>query len=335
MKTRRIAALLIALVMVFSIASYGATAFAADAKKPTYKLVFTTGVSTASPETQGFIYLGEILEERSGGRFKTEVFPDGTLGGETEWIDQVRSNAITGGTSAWVTFDNFAKEYTPWVVPYLYSSTEQIQRSWEGRTGDAMREGFANNGLYCYELIFRGNRQLTSNVLVETPEDLKGLKLRLPNTAAWVTVWSYLGAMPTTISTNEVFSALQTGVVDAQENPIISNWQKGLAEVQDYTIMTNHIVDFVAYFFSKTFVDGLDEEDRAMFEEAVIDATAYAQKLYDEQQAQAIDEMKAAGMEFIEIDTTLFKEASAGALDEIKGTWADWVYDEALKDSAA
>jgi len=197
-----------------------------------------------------------------------------------------------------------------------------------------MREEFAKNNLLCYGLIFRGNRQLTSNKLIEKPADLVGLKLRLPQTAAWVKVWTQLGAMPTTIATAEVFSALQTGVVDAQENPIISNNQKGLQEVQKYTVMTNHIVDFIGYLVCKPFIDELNAEDRALVETAIKDATAYAQELYKEQEAEARAAMEKAGMKFVDIDVAPFKEKALANIDSLKGNWADWVYDEALNDTA-
>ncbi len=319
-------------VSVSASASISAATPASGGKS--YKLVFATSVSEKSPETQGLIHLGKILEERSNGRITGEAFYGGSLGSEAEIVEQTRTGAIHAAVAAWDTWDLLASEYTPWVVPYLYKNSDQVLRSWEGKTGDAMREEFAKNNLLCYGLIFRGNRQLTSNKLIEKPADLVGLKLRLPQTAAWVKVWTQLGAMPTTIATAEVFSALQTGVVDAQENPIISNNQKGLQEVQKYTVMTNHIVDFIGYLVCKPFIDELNAEDRALVETAIKDATAYAQELYKEQEAEARAAMEKAGMKFVDIDVAPFKEKALANIDSLKGNWADWVYDEALNDTA-
>ncbi len=306
-----------------------------DEDKPSYTLTFATSVSLESPETQGLIYLGEILEERSNGRIKGETFYGGTLGSEMEIVEQTQSGAIHAAVAAWATWANFAAQYTPWVVPYLYPDRASVQKSWEGKTGEAMREAFAENGLWVAPLIFRGNRQLTSNRLVETPDDLKGLKLRLPETPAWVTVWTELGTLPTTIAPAEVFSALQMGVVDAQENPIISNHQKGLQEVQKYTIMTNHIVDFLAYMVDLSFLNSLDADDRELVVTAFEDAATYTQKLYDKMEDESRVAMEQAGVEFIEVDTASFREKALNTLDLLKRDWADWVYDEALSDTSS
>ncbi len=276
---------------------------------------------------------GELIEERSGGNITAVVFA-GTLGSELEIDEQIRSGTIHMYVAATSTISTYAPDYNTFSVPYLYSTQDQVMKSWNSSIGEGLRADFEEAGIYtsANTLFMRGMRELTSNKEVHSVEDVRGLKLRLPSTPEWVTVWSTMGANVTTISSAEVFSALQTGVVDAQENPIISNYDKGIQEVQDYTIMTNHIVDLLPVIYSKTWFDGLDTDTQALFEECLDDATEWANDYAADLTETYRQEMEAAGMEFIDVDTEGFKEVALSCLDEISANWADGVYDQLMID---
>ena len=121
-------------------------------------------------------------------------------------------------------------------------------------------------------------------------------------------------------------------MVDAQENPIISNHDKGLQEVQKYTIMTDHIVDMLPVIYSKKWFDGLDQDTQELIKECLDDATDWANQYAIEVTEENKAEMEAAGMEFIEVDTSSFKESALSCLDELAKNWADGVYDQLMKD---
>lgn len=276
-------------------------------------------------------YFCNLLEERSGGKIKPVLIGDGVLGDEAAILEQVAVNTVQVATTGFSGLDKYIAKVNCWSVPYLFTSVDQVKASFAGRLGDAARALFKEKGIYYVGNTYRGNRQLTANRPIKTPADLKGLKLRLPDTAAWITVWESMGTIPTPIASSEVFSALQTKVVDAQENPISSIYAKALWEVQDYVIMTNHIVDFLAVTMSAQFYDGLNSATQALIDECMAEALEYMEKLTAENEGRMIEEMKAKGMEFIEVDTSLFAEAAQPGVAKVAAQWEDWVYDEAVK----
>ncbi len=291
-------------------------------------------VNKGTPDVDGLEYLKKILEERSKGQIEVKVFFGGTVGGESDTIEQVRAGTLHLSIGAWNTVDKYAKEFMPWVVPYMFPDKEAVKRSWDGKVGESLREKMAASGLIFSGIYFRGNRQLTANKEIKSPEDAAGLKLRLPGTAAWVEVWKEIGALPTPIPSSEVFTALQMKVVDAQENPVSSNHEKKLWEVQKYMMMTNHIVDFNGYFMSKKWFDSLDAETQKMVKQAVDEALAYSGKLAEESEAKLLEDLKKNGMQVVTPDVEAFRKKAAPAAERLKSTWAPWVYEESLKDIA-
>lgn len=289
--------------------------------------------NTNSPDESLLLKFAELIEEKSGGAITAVVF-SGTLGSELEIDEQIRSGTVHMYVSATSTISTYAPEYNTFSVPYVYSNQDQVMASWKSSIGEGLRAGYEKAGICTSAdtLFIRGMRELTSNKMVQTAEDVRGLKLRLPSTSEWVTVWSKMGANVATISSSEVFSALQTGVVDAQENPIISNYNKGLQEVQKYTILTDHIVDLLPVIYSKKWFDGLDADTQALIEECIDEATVWANGYAAELTESNQKEMEAAGMEFVEVDTSSFKEIALSCLEELSKNWADGVYDQLMKD---
>lgn len=289
--------------------------------------------NTNSPDESLLLKFGELIEERSDGAITAVVF-SGTLGSELEIDEQIRSGTIHMYVSATSTISTYAPEYNTFSVPYVYSDREQVMASWKSSIGEGLRANYEAADIYTSAdtLFIRGMRELTSNKLVKTADDVRGLKLRLPSTSEWVTVWSKMGANVATISSSEVFSALQTGVVDAQENPIISNYNKGLQEVQKYTIMTDHIVDLLPVIYSKKWFDGLDTDTQALVTACIDDATDWANEYAIELTESNRAEMESAGMEFVEVDTSSFKEIALSCLDELSKSWADGIYEQLMKD---
>ncbi len=276
-------------------------------------------------------YFCKLLEERSGGKIKTELYGEGTLGDEAGILEQVQVNTVQIATTGFSGLDKYISSVNCWSVPYLFTSVDQVKASFDGKLGDAARALFEENGIYYMGNTYRGNRQLTASRAIATPKDLSGLKLRLPDTSAWIKVWESMGCLASPIASAEVFSALQTGVVDAQENPISSIYAKDLWEVQDYVVMTNHIVDFLAVTMSKKFYDGLSPATQALIDECMADALDYMEKSVAESESKMVEEMKGHGMEFIEVDTSAFAEAAQGGIAEVAKGWEDWVFDAALE----
>jgi TRAP-type transport system periplasmic protein len=279
-------------------------------------------------DVESLFHFKELVEERSGGDIAVNVFYGGTLGGERELVEQLKLGTVDFCLGGWATIGAYVEDLVPWGVPYLFSQQEQITELMNGKVGDMIRAAFEKEGIVTPGLYYRGNRQLTTNRKIEQPTDLEGMNIRLPETPSWITVWEKFGTVPVPIPSPEIFSALQTGVVDAQENPISSNYNRKLWEVQDYMVMTNHIVDIQFFLLSKDFLDGLDDAQRDLVMTAAKDSLAWATKFAADAEAGMVEEMKRHGMTILEPDLKPFQEVALSTLPQFEAEWADGVADE-------
>lgn len=299
---------------------------------PSMNMVMSSHLAVGSIENQALQMIVDIMNERTGGKVTGTIYEASTLGTEMEAIEQVIAGTCTAALTSYSSFDNYAPEYSTFGVPYLYTSEAEVRASFDGPIGDAIKAAYNEQGLMFDHLMFRGNRQLTSNKMITTPEEIKGLKLRLPENEVSMAVWGGLGALTYAIDSAEVFTALQLGTVDAQENPISSNYSKGLWEVQKYTILTNHVVDFLGLIWNQDWYNGLSDEYRTLFDEACTEAAVWACQQEVENEAVLRAEMEEKGMEFVEVDCSLFAEAAAPSIAKLTDGWAEGVYEQVLAD---
>lgn len=335
-KTRKIkfstvskVAMLAIVVTLFFFLSIGMLQAAENSKVEMTIATFHPRTGTA--DVEGLYHFKELVEERSKGEIKVNVFYGGTLGGERELVEQLKLGTVHLVLGGWGTRGAYVKNIIPWGVPYLFSSKEQINATIEGRIGKEVKKAFLKQGIVWTGLYFRGNRQLTTNRDVKTPADLKGVKIRLPENPDWLVVWKAFGTLPVPIPSPEIFSSLQTGVVEAQENPVSSNYNRSLWEIQRYTVMTNHIIDIQSYLLSKKFLDGLDGEKRRLILAAAVDTLEWCTKFAADMEEELIKEMEEHGMEFLYPDLKSFQEVALSTIDYFQKIWEPWVYEETMK----
>ena len=153
-----------------------------------------------------------------------------------------------------------------------------------------------------------GPRHLTSNTPVRHPDDLSGLIVRIPSIPASVTTWETLGAKPTTIAFSEVFTALQQGVINAQENPLPLTQMLAMYEVQEYVNLTSHVFGWTYPVIGEAQFAAMPEDLQAIFLECARDMQVYERRLFEENAGRVRRELEAAGMKFVEVDRAAFKE---------------------------
>ncbi len=272
----------------------------------------------------------EMLEERSDGEFTVTLL--GTeVGGERDQIEGTSFGEyqITLGGSMPMTL--YAPEYAASDLPFVYDSVDEAREIYEGETGDAVRQAFIDNGrLRLVGLSERNPRNLTSNEPMPTPEDVQDLRLRVPEIAPWVTIWSGIGASPSPIAWPEVYTSLQTGVIEAQENPVNLIAAGKLFEVQDVINRTEHVYSFFHWLMSEDFYQSLDEDQREMVQSTIDEAIAWG----DEQTAQLEEELytmlQDEGMEVVEADKAAYRAAADAAIREVAEGYAPEVRDYVL-----
>lgn len=250
----------------------------------------------------------ELVSEKTNGSVQIDLFASSTLGNDRDLIEGMQLGSVDFALVAGV-LSNFYEPFSILELPYLFRDREHLEKVLYGPVGDKLREDLlANAQVRGLQFWMRTPRELTVNKRVEKVEDLKGVKIRVPEIPASIEAWKAMGATPTPMAFGEVYSSLQTGVIDAQENPVAFIASSKMEEVQKYLVKTNHVYGYVMLAMSDLTYKKLTEEQQKAIEEAAIEATEYENQLVFEQEAELLEKLQASGMEIIEVDTTSFME---------------------------
>ncbi len=185
-----------------------------------------------------------ILKETNG-RVKISIFPNNQLGGDTDMLSQLRSGALEFMTLSGLILSTYTPLSSIYGIGYAFPNYDKVWAAMDGDLGKMIRDSVDKAGLYGFEKIWdNGFRQISSSTHpIRTPEDLKGYKIRVPVSPLWTSMFEAFGAAPASINFSEVYSALQTKIVEGQENPLINIETAKLYEVQKYVSMTRHMWD--------------------------------------------------------------------------------------------
>jgi tripartite ATP-independent transporter DctP family solute receptor len=239
-------------------------------------------LSTPDPDTSEITVaankFAELVAEKTGGEVTLKVFPNGTLyGGDPSGaVKQLAGGSLDMLLLSTSLYANFNPKFTAISIPYLFDDTEQLRAYLQGDLGQELLADLDGIGVKGLGLWPRPFRQITNSKLaIKTPEDLAGLKLRVPNNPLWVEFFGKLGAVPTPMAFAEVYNALQLQVVDGQENPISVPVSAKFFEVQTHASLTNHIADGWVLAINPAKYDALTDAQKAAIGEAATEAEAW------------------------------------------------------------
>lgn len=274
----------------------------------------------------------ELVEERSNGAIEVQLFLGGVMGSEEECTEAVSIGALEMQVGGGLPIKTFAPQYYFFDSPYVMRDWNHFQRVWASPLGEKAREEVIKNGNTMYlGIVYRGLRHLTANKPVYTPDDLKGIKLRLPQLPTWVKVWEAIGASTVPIALTELFTALQTGVADASEGDVTQILSFRLYEVQKYLMLTGHLVQTGGLTINKPFFDKLKKEYRDIILQAGKEATEWASNIIVAKEEELIKELEAKGMQLIQPDVNAFREKGKPAVEGLfKTEWPVTTWDEVL-----
>src|SRR5580704_6274549 len=192
------------------------------------------------------------VAKESDGRVEISIFPNNQLGGDTDMLAQVRSGGVDIFTPGTLIIATMAPISAVTAVDFAFSHYDQVWNAVDGKLGDRIRADFAKVGFHTFKKMWdNGFRQTTtSNKPINSAEDLFGLKIRVPVSPMGISMFKSLGASPTSLQFSEVYPALQTKIVDAQENPLAIVQTAKLYEVQKYCSKTNHSWDGYHFIFN-------------------------------------------------------------------------------------
>lgn len=262
----------------------------------------------------------ELVDEASGGRIKINFFQDAVLGSETENMQQIKTGEIHIGKFG----DNFGSQIAtgidPTVIPFIFESLDDVKAVYSDETlGAAIAKAAKeNNNVYLIGLQDRSPRLLTASKEIATPDQLKGVKVRVPEIDSWVTVWNGMGALSTVVAWSETYSALQTGVVDAQENPIDNIYSNKIFEVNKYIMNTEHLQGLHHWCINADFYDSMDAEAQQILADCLAEAIEWANGELEAMNAQYKEDILADGsVTFVDVDKNVWREAATPGIEKV------------------
>jgi tripartite ATP-independent transporter DctP family solute receptor len=263
---------------------------------------FANQNAKGTPIVMGMEKFGELVEKKSGGHLKVQVYPGGALGS-----DQANVSALQGGTLEMAAmnsgiFASLVKEFAIYDFPFLFGNPKEADAVVDGPFGQNLHKKLEDKGLVGLAYYELGFRELTNSKRpISKVEDIAGLKLRVipnPINIEWVKA---LGANPTPLPFPELYSALEQGAVDGQENPVATIKGAKLYEVQKYMTMTNHQYNPQSVVISKKFWDSLSPADRKVLQEAATESAQYQRTQSRAQLQVGIEDLRKGGMQINEL----------------------------------
>ncbi|MCI8809587.1 MAG: TRAP transporter substrate-binding protein [Oscillibacter sp.] len=281
----------------------------------TIKLAGT--VSEDHPITMAERKFAELLEEKSGGAMKVEVYPNGQLGSNREIYESMQNGSIQMAEAGAVILANFTEKFKFAQLPFLFDSPESFQAFFNGEVGQQMvadiEEETGFRILSCFE---NGMQALTnSKHAVKTPADLSGLKIRTQENDILLQIYSEMGAAPMPMAFTELFTGMQQGTVDGQVNPILIAYTGKYDEVQDYCTDINAVYDVAAVSVNSDFYNNLTDEQRGWLDEAVKEATEYNLQLSVDAATEAAENLNVEMTWLTTEERAAFAEAASGVFD--------------------
>lgn len=270
----------------------------------------------------------EHFEACTGGQHQFDVYPASQLGSDAQMQEQILIGALDATLAGFI----FAAEsYPPLAVsaaPFVFRDRDHAMRYMES---DLFHEAWAGweeaTGQHILSSAFFGFFNVTANNPIETPEDMAGLKVRVPNMPIYMAFPNAVGAAPTPIALHEVYLALQQGVAEGSVNGLSMTYANRFYEVQDYVNLTQHMVDYTLFIVSDTVMQQLDENARACLQEAADLWGERGSQLLFELEEGLQEQLEADGaLIFHEVDRDAFiaaSEESQAAFAEMQGTSPD------------
>jgi tripartite ATP-independent transporter DctP family solute receptor len=258
--------------------------------------------------------MGKKLEAASNGRIKVQMFPGAVLGQEKEAVEQVQIGAIQLARISLGVVGPVAPDVDVFNMPFVFRDIAHMRAVIDGPIGAELLDKVSNSPARLIALGWMdgGARSLYTKKLVKTPADLKGVKVRMMGNPLFVDTMNAMGGNGISMAYGEVFSALQTGVIDgAENNPPSMFTSNHYTTGTKYYAQTNHLIIPEILVMSKVSWEKLSADDKALMKKVARDAQMEQRNLWDKSVADYSGKLKAAGIEFVAVDQKLFYDATA------------------------
>lgn len=247
-------------------------------------------------------------------------YPNGTLGGSQDLVEGVQAGLVDIITEGPSQFASWIPESGQVEAPYLWQSIEHMQTALNGDYKEKLNEMFDGINVQILGSFYYGTRQLTANKEVHTLADLEGMKIRVPQADMYVKMVDSWNAAATPMNLNELYMALQTGTVDAQENPLTTYESNKFYEVVKNVILTNHIICPNMIFINGDVWNAMSEHDQEVVSTAMANAIAWNDEEVQKAEAELQESLKEYDVQFITPDETI-REATIPYIKELVSDW--------------
>ncbi len=264
-----------------------------------------------NPVTIAMHRFADLVAEYTSGEVKVQVFSGAQLGQETETIEQTQAGIIDLTRVNSVTLSNVTPSVGVFTLPYVFRGTEHKYAVLDGDIGDDVRAEMAEVGLVGFDFMEAGSRSFYTRegAPVASLDDLAGLKIRVQNSPISIRMVELLGGVPTPMNYGEVFSSLQTGVIDGAENDFVSFLTSGHYEVAKNYIVDGHLSPPAIVVMNKARFDGLPEEQQQAISRAAQEAAHYERELMFAANDEAKQQVVESGVTVSPIDNGPFQAA--------------------------
>jgi tripartite ATP-independent transporter DctP family solute receptor len=302
----------------FALKTFAACAIAAAAlggfglAQAQTKLKWAHVYETSEPFHKYSLWAADEIKKRTNGKYEIQVFPASSLGKESDINQGLTLGTVdiilTGASFAGNTYKPLAVTY----FPFIFRDSEHLLKYAQSDVFKELAKGYDDkSGNHITALNYYGARHVTSAAArpVTKPEDMKGLKIRVPDAPAYLAFPKSLGANATPIAFAEVYLALQNGTVDAQENPLPTIEAKKFFEVQKNISLTGHIIDSLLTVVSGQTWEKLSADEKKVFTEVMQEAAEKTGREIIASEGRLVDEFKKKGNNVIVVDKAAFREA--------------------------
>jgi len=277
---------------------------------------FSHVVAADTPKGKASEFFAKRAAELTKGKAKVEVYANSALYKDKEEMEALQLGAVQMLAPSLAKFGPLGvKEFEAFDLPFIFDDTAELHRITQGPIGAALLAKLEPKGIKGLAFWDNGFKSFSANTPIKTPADLKGKKLRIQSSKVLEEEIRAVGGLPQVMAFSEVYQALQTGVVDGTENPISNLYTQKMHEVQKYLTLTNHGYLGYAVITNKKFWESLPADVRGQLEQAMKEATAYANKIAQEENDMALEGVKKSGKTTVYVPTKdermAFKKAMA------------------------
>ncbi|WP_353182989.1 sialic acid TRAP transporter substrate-binding protein SiaP [Bosea sp. (in: a-proteobacteria)] len=293
-------------------------------------LRWADGQPASHPSPQSALKAGAEIKEKTGGRIDVQSFPNGQLGSSRDMVESVASGALTMVTEGAAQLGQFVPQISIIEAPYIWKDAAHVTRALKSPLMDELNQVLvAKRGMRMIGVNYYGVRHLTSGRKpINSVEDMKGFKLRVPEVDTFRAMAEAWGARPTPLNFSELYLALSQGAVDGQENPLPTIASAKLAEVQKYLVLTAHIITPRLVIVNEAAWQKIPQADRDIVVAAIDKAAAWQDQEILDQEKSLVDGLAKAGMTVSTPDNEAFrKPVLASVPAKFESKWGKGLWD--------